>query len=163
LRPSSPTRRHLQAIKSGQLLLPFHVDAEASVSSASEELADEVPAVRPRRSSVKMLGPQDGDAREPRGPKRTQKNAKPKPPAQTVIPSEDKPPVSRNEPLDEVSFLRLPEVKAVTGLGKTSIYELIRDKSFPAPVRLGPRAVAWVRSEVRQWAAERVHASRSAA
>ena len=65
--------------------------------------------------------------------------------------------------LEDVSFLRLPEVKAFTRLSKTSIYELIREKSFPAPVRLGPRAVAWVRSEVRQWALERVRASRSVA
>ena len=65
--------------------------------------------------------------------------------------------------LDDVTFLRLPEVKAITGLSKTSLYALIRDRSFPAPVRLGPRAVAWVRSEVRQWAVERVHASRSVA
>ena len=65
--------------------------------------------------------------------------------------------------LDDVSFLRLPEVKAVTGLSKTSLYALIREKSFPAPVRLGPRAVGWLKSEVRQWAVERVHASRSAA
>jgi prophage regulatory protein len=65
--------------------------------------------------------------------------------------------------LDDVTFLRLPEVKAITGLSKTSLYALIRDRSFPAPVRLGPRAVAWVRSEIRQWAVERVHASRSAA
>ena len=69
----------------------------------------------------------------------------------------------RTDNLVEVSFLRLPEVKAITGLSKTSIYELIREKSFPAPVRLGPRAVAWVRSEVRQWALERVRASRSVA
>ena len=68
-----------------------------------------------------------------------------------------------SDTLDDVSFLRLPEVKAVTGLSKTSIYELVRDKSFPAPVRLGPRTVAWVRSEVRLWALERVHASRSVA
>lgn len=65
--------------------------------------------------------------------------------------------------LDDVSFLRLPEVKAVTGLSKTSLYMLIREQSFPAPVRLGPRAVAWVRSEVKQWATNRVLASRSAA
>jgi prophage regulatory protein len=32
---------------------------------------------------------------------------------------------------------------------------------FPAPVRLGPRTVAWVRSEIREWAAERVLKSRS--
>lgn len=65
--------------------------------------------------------------------------------------------------LDEVAFLRLPEVKALTGLSKSSLYVLIKEKSFPAPVRLGARAVAWVRSEVRQWAAERVNASRSVA
>jgi prophage regulatory protein len=65
--------------------------------------------------------------------------------------------------LDDVAFLRLPEVKAITGLSKSSLYALIKEKNFPAPVRLGARAVAWVRSEVRQWAAERVHASRSVA
>lgn len=63
----------------------------------------------------------------------------------------------------DVTFMRLPEVKAVTGLSKTSIYELIRGKCFPAPVRLGPRAVAWVKAEIRQWAVDRVNASRSAA
>jgi prophage regulatory protein len=62
---------------------------------------------------------------------------------------------------DEVFFLRLPEVKTVTGLSKPSLYALIRANSFPAPVRLGPRTVAWVRSEIKQWAAERVHTSRS--
>lgn len=67
------------------------------------------------------------------------------------------------ENLEDVSFLRLPEVKSITGLSKTSLYALIREQSFPAPVRLGPRAVAWVRSEIRQWAVERVHASRTAA
>jgi prophage regulatory protein len=46
--------------------------------------------------------------------------------------------------MDDVTFIRLPEVKAVTGLSKTSLYALIKEKSFPAPVRLGPRAVAWV-------------------
>jgi len=65
--------------------------------------------------------------------------------------------------VDDVVFLRLPDVKAVTGLSKTSLYALIKEKSFPAPVRLGPRAVAWVKSEIRQWAVERVQASRSVA
>ncbi|MGD0890960.1 MAG: AlpA family phage regulatory protein [Terracidiphilus sp.] len=39
----------------------------------------------------------------------------------------------------------------------------MKEKSFPAPVCLGPRAVAWVKSEIKQWAAERVQASRSVA
>jgi len=62
---------------------------------------------------------------------------------------------------EEVTFVRLPEVKAVTGLSKSSLYALIRANNFPAPVRLGPRTVGWVRSEVKHWAAERVLASRS--
>ena len=65
-----------------------------------------------------------------------------------------------NDP-DEVIFLRLPKVKAVTGLSKSSLYELIRANSFPAPVRLGARTVAWVASEVKEWAAERILDSRA--
>ena len=62
--------------------------------------------------------------------------------------------------VDEVTFLRLPGVKEITGLSKSSLYALIQEKSFPAPVRLGARTVAWVRSEVRQWALGRIRASR---
>ena len=62
---------------------------------------------------------------------------------------------------DEISFMRLPEVKSVTGLSKSSIYDLIQANSFPAPVPLGERTVAWVRSEVQEWAAERISKSRS--
>jgi prophage regulatory protein len=62
---------------------------------------------------------------------------------------------------EEVIFLRLPEVKAVTGLSKTTLYSLIREHSFPAPVSLGPRVVAWVKSEIKQWATDRILASRS--
>src|ERR1700733_8193185 len=64
--------------------------------------------------------------------------------------------------LNEVIFLRLPKVKAVTGLSKSSLYDLIRANSFPAPIRLGTRTVAWVASEVNQWASERILSSRAA-
>ena len=81
---------------------------------------------------------------------------------QPQLPEQERPD-DHADSVDDFIFLRLPAVKALTGLSKTSLYTMIRDKSFPAPVRLGPRAVAWVRSEVRQWAMERVQASRSAA
>ncbi|WP_432432263.1 helix-turn-helix transcriptional regulator [Granulicella aggregans] len=64
---------------------------------------------------------------------------------------------------DEIIFWRLPEVKAVTGLSKSSLYELIRANNFPSPVHLGARTVAWVASEVKQWAAERILSSRTPA
>jgi prophage regulatory protein len=101
---------------------------------------------------------------------RPEKNSQSVRPHQSIgkkMPQSQKPstasPNGTSDTLDDLSFLRLPEVKAVTGLSKTSIYQLIREKSFPAPIRLGPRAVAWVKSEIRQWAVQRVHASRSAA
>jgi prophage regulatory protein len=77
-------------------------------------------------------------------------------------PAADEHIIMQSKPQDEVSFLRLPELKSVTGLSKSSLYASIRAKSFPSPVQLGPRTVAWVRSEVRQWAAERISKSRSA-
>lgn len=96
-----------------------------------------------------------------RGPEQPEQESPKKMPRSQKPSNADFHPIS--DTLGDVSFLRLPDVKAVTGLSKTSIYELIRHESFPAPVRLGPRAVAWVRSEVRQWALERVHSSRSVA
>jgi prophage regulatory protein len=38
---------------------------------------------------------------------------------------------------------RLPVVFKITGLGRSTIYRWIAEGSFPAPVRLGRRAVAW--------------------
>lgn len=52
------------------------------------------------------------------------------------------PPDARNtgEPLR--LFARLPTVVQATGLGRSTIYRLIANGTFPAPVHLGPRAVA---------------------
>lgn len=43
-----------------------------------------------------------------------------------------------------------------TGLGRSTIYNYIADGSFPKPVSLGARAVAWVESEVQDWILERI-------
>ena len=50
---------------------------------------------------------------------------------------------------------RLPTVLKMTGLGRSTIYRWIAEGSFPAPVRLGPRAVAWRWSDLDQWAQTR--------
>ena len=53
-------------------------------------------------------------------------------------------------------FIHLPEVIKRTGYRRTSIYEKIASGAFPLPVHLGPRAVAWLSSEIDQWIDERV-------
>jgi prophage regulatory protein len=50
-----------------------------------------------------------------------------------------------------VMFLRIQAVIHVTGLSRSTLYRLIADESFPRPVRLGPRAVAWRRSDIDAW------------
>lgn len=52
-------------------------------------------------------------------------------------------------------YLRLPEVKTETGLGKTSIYQLIREGEFPKPVKISSRAVAWREGSIEAWKADR--------
>lgn len=49
-------------------------------------------------------------------------------------------------------FLRLKEVMALTGLGRSTIYKFMADETdFPKSVPLGGRAVAWVESEIEEW------------
>jgi prophage regulatory protein len=46
---------------------------------------------------------------------------------------------------------RLPTVLKMTGLGRSTIYRWIAVGSFPAPVRLGPRSLAWRCSDLDRW------------
>ena len=61
------------------------------------------------------------------------------------------------------TILRLPTVKARTGLSRSTIYLRVAEGNFPAPVSLGGRAVGWVEAEVNDWLAKRIEASRKAA
>ena len=53
-------------------------------------------------------------------------------------------------------FIRLPEVISRTGYRRTSIYDKITEGTFPAPIKLGPHAVAWVAEEIEKWMDARV-------
>lgn len=50
-----------------------------------------------------------------------------------------------------MKILRLPEVIAVTGLSRMSIYRKEAAAEFPKRRRLGPNAVGWVEEEVTTW------------
>jgi prophage regulatory protein len=58
------------------------------------------------------------------------------------------------------AVLRLPLVKARTGLSRSTIYLRIAEGSFPKPVSLGARAVGWLESDIEQWLTSRVEESR---
>jgi prophage regulatory protein len=49
------------------------------------------------------------------------------------------------------TYVRLPDVKSRTGLSRTTIYRMVRAGDFPAPKRLGVRAVGWLSSDLARW------------
>jgi len=57
-------------------------------------------------------------------------------------------------------LLRLTQVKATTGLSKSTIYARIAEGTFPKQIPLGPRLVVWVESDIQNWIAEQVAAAR---
>lgn len=61
------------------------------------------------------------------------------------------------------AILRLPAVKARTGLSRSTIYLRISEGRFPKPVSLGARAVGWVDEEIDNWLNKQIEASRKAA
>lgn len=51
-------------------------------------------------------------------------------------------------------MMRMPEVMALTGLSRTTIWRRLRDGSFPPAVRLGgerTRAVGWREQDIYDW------------
>jgi prophage regulatory protein len=52
-------------------------------------------------------------------------------------------------------IIRLPEVLARAGLGRSTLYAMMERGEFVRPVRLGARAVGWRESEVADWLAAR--------
>ena len=55
-------------------------------------------------------------------------------------------------------LLRLPQVIDMTGLGRTKIYALQAEGSFPMRVQITPCCVAWVEQEIQAWINERIAA-----
>lgn len=53
-------------------------------------------------------------------------------------------------------LIRLKEVMQLTGLARSTIYKYLAEGSFPKPVSLGDRCVAWVEKEVHGWVLARI-------
>ncbi len=58
------------------------------------------------------------------------------------------------------SFLRIKQLKLLTGFSRSWIYDAIRRGDFPAPISIGARAVAWTENSIINWQAQRIEQSR---
>ena len=57
-------------------------------------------------------------------------------------------------------ILRLPAVKAKTGLCRSKIYARISQGTFPTALNLGPNTVGWLEAEVDAWIDKQIVSSR---
>jgi prophage regulatory protein len=60
-----------------------------------------------------------------------------------------------------ISILRRPQVEARTGLSRSTIYERMKQGTFPSPISLGTKAVGWLEHEIDDWLGQRIKASRA--
>jgi len=58
------------------------------------------------------------------------------------------------------NILRLPAVKDRIGLSRSSIYVHISEGTFPSSIKLGPRAVGWLESDIQAWIEKRIALSK---
>ena len=61
--------------------------------------------------------------------------------------------------MDE-KLLKIDEVMARVGIGRSTIFLWVRDGSFPAPIYLSPRQTRWTNSSINEWIEERIRISR---
>jgi prophage regulatory protein len=57
-------------------------------------------------------------------------------------------------------MLRRKEVEQITARSRSAIYEGMAAGTFPKPVKIGARAVAWPESVIRNWIAERMEGAK---
>ncbi len=56
-------------------------------------------------------------------------------------------------------ILRRPAVQTVTGLSRSSIYDLMSKGLFPRPIKLTGKAVGWTERAIMDWLDSRERAS----
>ena len=57
-------------------------------------------------------------------------------------------------------LLRLPDVLTRVGWGRSTLYMKVKNGEFPPPIALGPRARAWISSEVDGWIQQKIKQAR---
>lgn len=58
--------------------------------------------------------------------------------------------MDRSQP-QPLRLLRRDEVERRCGIRRSTVYRLMQEEDFPAPVRIGPRAVRWRESDIDAW------------
>ena len=53
------------------------------------------------------------------------------------------------------------QLQPVVGLSRTTLWRMVRAKTFPAPLNFGTQSVGWKKNEVEKWLKARLRAAGS--
>lgn len=56
-----------------------------------------------------------------------------------------------NEQLPQTGFVRLATVLHMTGMGKSKIWSMSKEGTFPKPYKLAARVTAWKVDDLKAW------------
>lgn len=57
-----------------------------------------------------------------------------------------------------LQILRRPEVLEKVPICRSAMYAMIAAGEFPKPIKLGPRSVGWISTEIDEWLEARIKA-----
>jgi prophage regulatory protein len=63
--------------------------------------------------------------------------------------------------MSSIQILRLKQVSNITGLSRSSIYAMMKKRSFPKHIQLSARCVGWLASDVCDFIQSRINVSRN--
>ncbi len=59
-----------------------------------------------------------------------------------------------------MKLLRISAVQEITGLSRSTLYEMMNKGLFPQSISIGSRAIAWTDSSIQEWIESRINASK---
>jgi len=67
-----------------------------------------------------------------------------------------KSPNAARQASDKSPFLSKQQVLEIVPISKSTLYLMIADNEFPAPIKLGKRSSAWSKKAVHDWVAQKL-------
>lgn len=73
------------------------------------------------------------------------------PPHRSSVLRSEAPPLPAHPPLEGRVLVRIKDVALAVGLSRSSIYRMVSEGSFPAPLHLSTRTIAWKAADIQAW------------
>lgn len=68
-----------------------------------------------------------------------------------------RPPKTLEDISESKTLMHMDEIVSLLGFGKSTLYAMIKNRKFPAPIKIGERKIAWRTEVVMDWLNSKEH------